>query len=696
MLNLKKSKIVNKLLLWFLLIALVPLTSVTCLAYYIVQKSQEKEVNNNLSYIAEAKAKRLDNYINERKNNAAAIAQIPSIVDAIEAYQKTFEQSGIDALASWQIDEKYRPFIAKYLEIFDYSDIILISQSGDNIFSIKRGQSYGKNYYDQDFKNSELAKVFDRAKTLMQVEVSNFGYYETINEPAAFIAAPVFKNNLIIGVVVLQLNNQEFNKVVNDYTGLGNTGETIVGSVVGKQIIFTSATRHDPNAAFQRTVKISKKKLNPLDQAVHGIKGTGITIDYRYQETIAAWRYLPSLNSGLLVKIDTSEAFATLITLRNIVIFLGIITIVLVNFAAFIVAKSISKPVVELTQIVHELAQGNLHKKVPVLTNDEIGQLAQSFNRMTEKLEASFKTIQQREQEVATAKEKLEVVLEQLQQEAQQLASQLVQSEKMSSLGQLVAGVAHEINNPVNFIYGNINPAHEYIADLLRLIQLYQVYYPQPVPEIQDEIEAIDLSFLITDLPKLLNSMKVGTQRIKEIVISLRNFSRLDEAEMKTVNIHDGLDSTLMILQNRFKATSNRPAIELIKEYDNLPLVECYAGQLNQVFMNILVNAVDALEESIFNPEFALINPQIRIYTKLTEDKKVIIRIADNGTGIPENVYNRVFDPFFTTKPVGKGTGLGLSISYQIITEKHLGNLECISSPGKGTEFIITIPLHQF
>ncbi|WP_189523617.1 ATP-binding protein [Nostoc sp. PA-18-2419] len=308
----------------------------------------------------------------------------------------------------------------------------------------------------------------------------------------------------------------------------------------------------------------------------------------------------------------------------------------------------------------------------------------------------------------------------QLRQEAKQLASQLVQSEKMSSLGQLVAGVAHEINNPVNFIYGNINFASRYIEDLLKLVHLYQQYYPHPGLEIQNQIEAIDLNFLIIDLPNLLTSMQVGAERITEIVLSLRNFSRLDEAEVKTVNIHEGIDSTLLILENRLKAKPNFVGIQVIKEYGDLPSVECYAGQLNQVFMNILVNAIDALEESlvISHPSFTTDKTQslsegnlglelykkglmtnnrgqIRIHTKVTNNKQAMIRITDNGLGIPEDIQQRLFEPFFTTKPVGKGTGLGLSISYQIITQKHQGKLECISTVGKGTEFVIIIPLNQ-
>jgi len=287
--------------------------------------------------------------------------------------------------------------------------------------------------------------------------------------------------------------------------------------------------------------------------------------------------------------------------------------------------------------------------------------------------------------------------LEQAYRELQQTQAQLIQSEKMSSLGQLVAGVAHEINNPVNFIYGNIAHANDYLHDLLDLLEQYQAAYPEPEAAIAETIEAIDLDFLLSDLPKLFDSMRVGADRIKEIVKSLRTFSRLDEADMKAIDLHESLDSTLMILQNRLKAKTDRPAIEVIKHYGQLPQVDCYAGQLNQVFMNLIGNAIDALEErdKQRSPEELAAHPgRIRIETAVVGDR-VRIRIQDNGIGIPADKVNRIFDPFYTTKPVGKGTGLGLSISYQIVTDKHRGRLSCRSELGRGTEFAIEIPQRQ-
>jgi len=284
----------------------------------------------------------------------------------------------------------------------------------------------------------------------------------------------------------------------------------------------------------------------------------------------------------------------------------------------------------------------------------------------------------------------------QLEFQLQRSQNQLLELEKMSSLGQLLAGVAHEINNPVNFIYGNLSHAENYIQDLLNLVALYQTTYPQPAPAIAEEIEAIDLEFLIEDLPQLFASLQVGADRIKEIVVSLRHFSRMDEAEMKVVDIYEGLESTLMILQNRLKPRSDSVGIAVIKNYTELPKIQGYAGQLNQVFMNILSNAIDALEERDGQPEQKQKPSQITIATEILPTEKAIqIRFMDNGPGIPPSIQRRLFDPFFTTKPLGKGTGLGLAISYQIITEKHHGELICQSQPGTGTEFKVTLPIEQ-
>ena len=356
------------------------------------------------------------------------------------------------------------------------------------------------------------------------------------------------------------------------------------------------------------------------------------------------------------------------------------------------------------------------------------------------------------QQDLSKANEQLSITLRDL----QRTQAQLVHSEKMSALGQMVAGVAHEINNPIGIIEGNLSHAHTYLNDLLGLMKLYQKRYPNPSPEISDYAEAIDLEFITTDFAKALESMAIGASRIRNIVLSLRNFSRLDEAEMKLVDIHEGLDSTLLMLQHRVQATEGHPGIEVIKQYGNLPKVECYPRQLNQVFLNILNNAIDALEQKAMGEEASFQrggdgtknhslggswqefpysrteaegrgseglklrasalqvslqtqdSPCITIHTEFVSSHcrekmdsgqenvdKVVMTIADNGPGMTESVKQRLFDPFFTTKQVGKGTGLGLSISYQIVVQRHGGQLYCISEPGQGTNFVIEIPLLQ-
>lgn len=280
----------------------------------------------------------------------------------------------------------------------------------------------------------------------------------------------------------------------------------------------------------------------------------------------------------------------------------------------------------------------------------------------------------------------------------QQMQIKLIQSEKMSGLGQMVAGIAHEINNPINFISGNLVYAQEYAHKLLKILHLYQEDYPNPTSRIQAAIDELELEFLEEDFIKVIESINLGSERIQEIVKSMRIFSRVDEEEVKPVNIHEGIDSTLTILHHRLKAKPEHPEIQVVKDYGELPQVECHAGQLNQVFMNILSNAIDALEENSQHRSFAEIKQQpncIRISTKVINEEWIAIHIIDNGLGVCETIQPKLFEPFFTTKPIGKGTGLGLSISYQIIVEKHGGKLYCQQASGQGIEFVIEIPIQQ-
>jgi signal transduction histidine kinase len=692
---------------------------------YLSFKNGQRAVND----LAEQLIDRTSDVVNEHLKSYLAVPQ-------------TLNQMNADAIRRGMLDVRDREAVGKYFwDQMQASDLTYIGiglTTGEGIGAARYdGKTITIDDWTAQLPNNVITYGTDNQGNRAQINAR--WDYKNLNEPwftqpisagkpiwakiitgnyptgpyiAASASRPIYDaQNRLLGMIATDIHLLKLSDFLRDLQ-ISQSGQVFIVNREGT-LIANSGTEKPfalINEKVQRLQAIDSP--NPIIQtlakhiqATNGFQS--ITQDTYFQLEIQGkqyfvnatpWRDQYGLDWLVVVSVPENAFMAQINANTRTTIALCFGALLVASAIGVFTAHWITHPILRLNRASKAMASGNLDQTVATSRIRELNTLSKSFNHMAGRLSELFTALEHSKEELEDRVEERTAKLKNALAELQRTQAQVVQSEKMSSLGQLVAGVAHEINNPVNFIHGNLNHVQESIEDLLAFVQLYQQQYPHPSAAIQTAAEDIDLEFLQEDLPKMLASMKLGTDRIRQIVLSLRNFSRMDEAEYKSVDIHEGIDSTLLILQHRLKAKPERPEIQIIKDYDTLPLVQCYAGQLNQVLMNILVNAIDAIEEkNAQQTHHALKNnlSQITIRTSVINATWVEIAIADTGGGMPEEVQQRIFDPFFTTKAVGKGTGMGMSISYQIITEKHSGKLECFSTPEKGTEFVIQIPLKQ-
>ncbi len=620
--------ITSKFILWFLFISLIPLAIATEISYNSFKRVLRVEITNNLVIVADNKANQIEAYLSEKINNATKLSQMPYVVDAIKEFSGAVDANGIDSDEYDTVYREFRPFLTYYPRSFGYDGLFLIRNNGDIIYSDEKQKHLQSVYKTSIFGDSELANVFTKVSESSEAQVSGFEYYPQSDKPTVFIAAPVFTGGKMIGAVALRMGNEGVSKLVQDYKGLGETGETIVVSEIAGETVFVTPVRFDPEAAFKRKAPASQdgEKTN-MQKALEGESGSGIHIDYRNNKVLSAWKHLPSFEWGMLVKMDTDEIFSSAITLRNNLLIISLLFLVLVVITAIIIARSISSPIRELTNISGVIAKGDFSARVKVKSDDEIGELADTFNKMADNL--------------VIAKNKLE---------EQKLLLQKANKE----LDSFVYTASHDLRAP------------------LRGISSFASFLEE---DYKDKLDEEGREYLM--------EIRDGASRMSQLIEDLLQLSRISRIKnpYEDVDISQMVDSVIKRLN--FDIVEKNVDLKI---QDNLPVIYCDRIKLSEVFLNLINNAIKFSSKD--NKE----RPRVEVGFSEEEDcHKFYVKDNGIGID-PKNhkdVFG-IFKRLHNTKEY-EGTGAGLSIVKRVI-EDHKGKIWVESELGKGAAFCFSIP----
>ena len=636
--------------------------------YGNAKKQIERGVTESLLALTASKENHTEMFIHERKKDVTVLSRMPSIVEAMEKFDVAFKVGHqLYSIEYMTIEQELRPFLKGFQDLSGYTDLLLISQEGNVIFSVNRGVELGTNLLHGPFHDSSLAGIFDRARTLMETELSDFARHPETNQPTAFIAAPVFKFGRLLGVVALAVAENEIFKIFQDYAGLGETGEIVVASRKGNQAMIVAPLRHEKDAALKKKIILGSPLGLPIQNAIRGNKGSSLSVDYRGKQVLAVWSYLPSYHWGMVVKIDAEEAFSPIFQLKNATLLTGALLLGIVIFGAFYVGRSISNPLVNLARRTTGFRQNNFIQPIEESGPSEVRFLARALNSMGEELKQTYSTLKNKLDELSKLNEDLGREMNERQKTEETLRlkeNQIQHIQKMESIGTLAGGIAHDFNNILAAILG--------FAEL-------------GLGKLQKESQQYNY---------LQEIMRAGG-RAKSLVQQILTFSRQGENRRELISLNLVINEVVRLLRATLPSTIE---IQVGVSVGSEQIIGD-PTQMHQILMNLCTNAEHAMRKTGGVLEIRLENFEategfVARYPELSLGPKLKLTIRDTGHGIPENVLPRIFDPFFTTKVVGEGTGMGLAVVHGIVIS-HGGAILVESAPGKGTTFSLYFPQIQ-